>query len=72
MKILKYLITGSFIFLSFNIFAQNFESDNNPLWLRIDNAIQMIESGETGEAVYLFRKILETNSNNPESEMWLG
>ena len=73
MKTIKYLILGSFIFLSFNIFAQNFESDNNkPLWLRIDNAIQMIESGESGEAVYLFRKILETNSDNPESEMWLG
>ena len=73
MKILKYLIVGSFLFSSFNIFSQNFELDTNkPLWLRIDNAIQKIESGESGEAVYLFRKILETNFNNPESEMWLG
>ncbi len=73
MKLLNYFILGFFLFLSFNIFAQEFESENNkPLWLRIDNAIQLIESGESGQAVYLFRKILETNSNNPESEMWLG
>lgn len=62
-----------FTFLSLNLSAQNnLTSDEKPLWLRIDDAVQKVESGETGEAVYLFRKILEDVSGNPESEMWLG
>ena len=46
--------------------------DDKPLWLRIDDAIEKVESNETGDAVYLFRKILEDYPENPESEMWLG
>ena len=38
----------------------------------MDEAIQLVESGEIGEAVYAFRKILEDVPGNPESEMWLG
>ncbi len=38
----------------------------------MDDAIQKVEAGESGEALYLLRKILEENSSNPEAEMWLG
>ena len=48
------------------------DTDYKPLWLRLDDAIQLFEEGESGEAVYKFRKILEKFPGNPESEMWLG
>lgn len=59
--------------VTFNLFSQNNADDNyKPLWLRMDEAIEMVESGEIGEAAYAFRKILEDVPGNPESEMWLG
>ncbi len=62
-----------FLLLCSSIFGQISEnSDYTPLWIKLDTAIQLTETGETGEAVYLFRKILEENSTNPEAEMWLG
>ncbi len=73
MKIFIFPFLIVFILMSFNLPAQNnLIDEEKPLWLRIDDAIQKVESGETGEAVYLFRKILEDVSGNPESEMWLG
>ena len=62
-----------FILFSINLFAQNIDPfEETPLWLRLDNAIQKVESAESGEALYLFRKILEDVPGNPESEMWIG
>lgn len=62
-----------FSFISFNLYGQSIADDDyKPLWLRMDEAIQLVESGEIGEAVYAFRKILENVPGNPESEMWLG
>lgn len=62
-----------FISISFNLFSQDgADSNYKPLWLRMDEAVQLVESGESGEAVYVFRKILEDVPGNPESEMWLG
>jgi tetratricopeptide (TPR) repeat protein len=59
--------------LPIQVLGQNIsELDSIPLWLRIDDAIQLFESGESGEALYLFRKILEESPGNPESEMWIG
>ena len=56
-----------------SLFSQNnADAVYKPLWLRMDEAIEMVESGEIGEAVYAFRKILEDVPGNPESEMWLG
>ena len=58
---------------AFTAYTQsNEELDYKPLWLRLDDAIQLVEEGESGEAVYQFRKILEKFPGNPESEMWLG
>ncbi len=69
----KLLLSLILFLLFFNLTAQSFDVlDSKPLWLRIDDAIQKVESGESGEAVYLFRKILEDFPGNPESEMWLG
>ena len=63
----------TFSFVSFNLFSQNSaDTDYKPLWLRMDEAIQLLESGESGEAVFAFRKILESETGNPEAEMWLG
>lgn len=67
-----FLIIIFFVYLS-NIMAQNLENiENKPLWLRMDDAVQKVESGESGDALFLFRKILEDFPGNPESEMWLG
>ncbi len=61
------------ISISFNLFGQNLvDSNYKPLWLRMDEAVQLVESGESGEAIYAFRKILEDVPGNPEAEMWLG
>ncbi len=57
----------------FTAFSQSTdETDYKPLWLRLDDAIQLVDEGKSGEAVYRFRKILEKFPANPESEMWLG
>ncbi|MCK5199959.1 MAG: hypothetical protein KAR21_16485, partial [Spirochaetales bacterium] len=62
-----------FISISFNLFSlDGADSNYKPLWLRMDEAVQLVESGESGEAVYVFRNILEDVPGNPESEMWLG
>ncbi|MCK5198981.1 MAG: hypothetical protein KAR21_11550, partial [Spirochaetales bacterium] len=73
MRTISFFLILFFSFISFNLFSQNStEADYKPLWLRMDEAIQLVESGEIGEAVYAFRKILEDVPGNPESEMWLG
>ena len=73
MKYFLIIILLSSFLLNFGIFAQdNNDTENIPLWLSIDNAIQKVEFGESGEAIYLFRKILEKYPGNPESEMWIG
>ncbi|MDA3939398.1 MAG: hypothetical protein PF693_08825, partial [Spirochaetia bacterium] len=71
---IKYIILLIlYMFINFNLLAQNTEiTDDKPLWLKIDDAIQNVESGENGEALYQFRKILESYPGNPESEMWIG
>jgi tetratricopeptide (TPR) repeat protein len=71
----KILLSLLVIYLlsAFNIYSQGIIlSEDKPLWFRIDDAIQKIESGESGEALYLFRKILNEFPGNPESEMWIG
>ncbi len=73
MRTTGFFLILTFSFVSFNLYSQsNTEADYKPLWLRMDEAIQLVESGEIGEAVYAFRKILEDVPGNPESEMWLG
>jgi len=71
-KILSILLLFTLINV-FTVFPQSTdETDYKPLWLRLDDAIQLFDEGESGEAVYQFRKILEKFPGNPESEMWLG
>lgn len=73
MKISYFILSILYIVISFNLLAQTSElSDEKPLWLKIDDAIQKVESGESGEAIFSFRKILESYPGNPESEMWIG
>ncbi len=73
MRIIWFFLILFLSFISFNLFGQNItDADYKPLWLRMDEAVQLVESGEIGEAVYAFRKILEEVPGNPESEMWLG
>ena len=73
MKISYFILSILYIVTSFNLLAQTSElSDEKPLWLKIDDAIQKVESGESGEAIFSFRKILESYPGNPESEMWIG
>ena len=69
----KYFFIIILLFFSYSLFSQITDNPEYiPLWVKLDTAIQKLESGERGEAVYLFRKILEENSSNPEAEMWLG
>jgi len=73
LKISYFILSILYIVISFNLLAQTSElSDEKPLWLKIDDAIQKVESGESGEAIFSFRKILESYPGNPESEMWIG
>lgn len=73
MRTIGFFLILTFSFVSFNLYSKNdTEADYKPLWLRMDEAVQLVESGEIGEAVYSFRKILEDVPGNPESEMWLG
>lgn len=73
MKNIFIILLLIFFLFGFNIYAQDIEEfKDTPLWLKIDNAIQKVETNETGEALFQFRKILEKYPGNPESEMWIG
>lgn len=73
MRIVWFLILITLFSQVINLYSQiSIDEEYKPLWLRLDDAIQLVESGESGEAVYAFRSILEDIPGNPESEMWLG
>ena len=59
-----------FLINSSSIFA--IDVDSSPGWLVFEKGKQLFDSEDYGDALYHFRKALETFGSSPEIEYWIG